>query len=192
MGKGVSSAAAHGEETNTILEAKGYQRKGKGQVTKKKTEKGDGSSTNPIQSKGSDKASISAITLENIQATDGTTTPEENKDESIGNTQSTCGPAQENVAQCSGGPDKECGKAVGDDDICIQCDSCAKWCHAMCQGLEVKAMQAINQFNLLWVCSSCSLHIKRQTLPVVLPHCLSGNVDDTGKQMTTFITACKQ
>ena len=60
------------------------------------------------------------------------------------------------LAICTGGPSKPCGKPVTADDEGIMCDSCDLWFHDSCQSVSETEMIAHKLHkSRAWLCSGC-------------------------------------
>ena len=55
---------------------------------------------------------------------------------------------------CKGG-DEPCDKVIGGKEKSIECEACLEWYHPKCQDLCGEALNAINTYNLLWICNYC-------------------------------------
>ena len=56
---------------------------------------------------------------------------------------------------CKGGLKKVCGQVISDDQDAIMCDICGSWLHPKCQGLTIRAFQAVAEHKFFWPCDAC-------------------------------------
>ena len=87
------------------------------------------------------------------------------------------------VYVCAGGR-KKCGKVIEGKDKCILCESCGKWFHTQCQELCHQAIDALESYELPWVCCSCRADLKqKRTLENKIDRCIEEKMKDMEKML---------
>lgn len=59
---------------------------------------------------------------------------------------------------CKGG-ENDCGKTITHKESSIMCEACGEWYHANCQGLCKGAFEALDKYDLFWICIGCKARL---------------------------------
>ena len=104
---------------------------------------------------------------------------------------------------CDGGR-KRCGKVIEGKEKCILCESCGKWFHTQCQELCDEAIDALESYELPWVCRRCRADLKqKRNLENKIDRCIEEKMkemekvikvqlQETEKRIAQKFSDCKQ
>ena len=90
---------------------------------------------------------------------------------------------KEIVYICTGGK-KQCGKVIEGREKCIMCESCGGWFHTHCQELSPGAIDALESFELPWVCMACRVDLRqKRRMERKIDRCIDARMKDMEKSI---------